>query len=232
MATNNPSLSDQSLLRLLQLSSAALPVGAYAFSQGFEYGVEKGWLMDAEKSFDWLSMQMQESLAKTDVPVLLRQWQHVEEQNGQAFDYWNSVILACRETEELRLSDTAQGVALVKLLEQLNVPINLIDQLHQRQDISFVSAFALAANYWQIDKHNCCYGYLWSWLENQIAAATKLVPLGQVAAQQLLSRLLESIPEAIEIGSDINEQQIGASLPALAMASSWHEMQYSRLFRS
>ena len=37
-------------------------------------------------------------------------------------------------------------------------------------------------------------GYLWSWAENQVAAAIKLVPLGQTAGQRILSRASEAIP--------------------------------------
>ncbi len=220
------------LLRLLQLSSAALPVGAYAFSQGLEYGVETGWLSDADKTHDWLLLQMQESLAKTDIPILLRQFEAISNADTQQFDYWNSTVLACRETEELRLSDTAPGEALAKLLRELDVPLNMLDDISNAKNISFVSMFAIAIHHWRIHQQDGCYGFIWSWLENQVAAATKLVPLGQVAAQQLLGRLLEAVPSVIETGKAISDEQIGTSLPALAMASSWHETQYSRLFRS
>ena len=65
-----------------------------------------------------------------------------------------------------------------------------------------------------------------------MAAATKLVPLGQSAAQTLLGELLEVLPETLDIALDLADEHIGASLPGLALASCWHESQYSRLFRS
>ena len=223
-------LGSTPLLRLLQLNSAALPVGAYAFSQGLEYGVEKGWLTTREQTYDWLLLQMREALAKTDIPVLQRQLKAVEHEDEAAFVNWNYYILACRETDELRLSDTATGAALIKLLHELDVPVHWAAAI--QDDVSFVSVFALAAKHWQLSEEMAMYGLLWSWLENQVAAATKLVPLGQVAAQQLLSQLLEDIPACIELGQSVRDEQIGASLPAISMASSWHETQYSRLFRS
>jgi len=69
-------------------------------------------------------------------------------------------------------------------------------------------------------------------LENQVAAATKLVPLGQTSAQRLLGEMQRDIPAAIDYSEALEDNAIGASLPALAMASAWHETQYSRLFRS
>ncbi|MFA7553153.1 MAG: urease accessory UreF family protein [Spongiibacteraceae bacterium] len=223
--------TDLSLLRLLQLSSAALPVGGYSFSQGLEYAVEEGWLNDESAIADWLLLQLHESLACVDLPLLRRQLQACTDAAGSVqttMAYWNAYALACRETAELRLTDTAMGAALTRLLESLAVPMPFTPA----KDMSFISVFAMAAAHWQLDARIACHGYLWSWLENQIAAATKIVPLGQTSAQRLLGQLLEYIPAAIDRSATICDEAIGASLPALAMASAWHETQYTRLFRS
>jgi urease accessory protein len=75
-------------------------------------------------------------------------------------------------------------------------------------------------------------GYLWAWTENQVAAAIKLVPLGQVAGQRILSSALHSIPGLVSIGLSLTEEDIGSLAPGLAIASALHEIQYTRLFRS
>jgi urease accessory protein len=220
--------TDNALLRLLQLSSAALPVGGYAFSQGLEFAIDEGWLKNPDDIAQWLTLQMSESQAAVDLPLLQRQLIAASSGDGEQLAYWNTYALACRETAELRLTDTAMGAALLRLLASLEVALPLAEG----KETSFVTAFAMAAAHWQLDARSCCHGYLWSWLENQVAAATKLVPLGQTAAQQLLSQLLLEIPPAIDKSMLIHDHAIGASLPAVAMASARHETQYSRLFRS
>ena len=220
--------TDTALLRLLQLSSAALPVGGYSFSQGLEYAIDEGWLSNREQVAQWLSLQLSESLACVDLPLLSRQLQAARIADQDALAYWNAYTLACRETSELRLTDVAMGVALTRLLNSLEVPVAYTNN----KEMTFVTAFAMAAAHWQLDTRVACHGYLWSWLENQVAAATKIVPLGQTMAQQLLSDLLKQIPAAINRSETLDDQSIGASLPALAMASAWHETQYTRLFRS
>lgn len=220
--------TDTALLRLLQLASAALPVGGYAFSQGMETAVEEGWLPDEATTYDWLSLQLQESLARVDLPLLLRQLRAVRTADDDSLAYWNAYILACRESSELRLSDTAMGDALLKLMRQLQLPVP--NELPR--ETAFLTAFALAAVHWQVDSRAACLGYTWSWLENQVAAATKLVPLGQSSAQRLLGQLIDSVSAAVDFAENVADEDIGASLPALAMASAWHETQYSRLFRS
>ena len=66
---------------------------------------------------------------------------------------------------------------------------------------------------------------LWAWLENQVMAAVKAVPLGQTAGQRMLLALGAKL-------HDVNEEEPGNFAPGLAMLSSFHETQYSRLFRS
>mgnify|MGYP001825662303 FL=1 len=94
------------------------------------------------------------------------------------------------------------------------------------------SCFALACAAWEIPLRDAALGYAWSWLENLLLAAVKLIPLGQTAGQQLLHRLSADLPGAVAQGLTLEDDAIGASTPALAIASSLYETQYTRLFRS
>ncbi len=219
--------TEPALLRLLQLSSATLPVGAYACSQGLEYAVEVSWVNSPATLHEWLVVQLDESLVRVDVPLLFRQYEAATSGDVAALTYWNDYALACRETGELRETDVAMGVALSKLMAQLHGDVQHVDG-----DTSFITSFAIAAAYWRIPAGDAAAGYLWSWLENQVAAAVKLVPLGQVAAQRSLGELQAFIPDVIARAAAIADEAVGATLPALAMASARHEQQYTRLFRS
>lgn len=223
--------TDASLIRLLQLSSVSLPVGGYSFSQGMEYAIDVGWLCTKEQVYDWLEMQLLHSVAQVDLPLLGLMMDAASDQNEHELFRLNDLALACRETKELRLTDTAMGEALVRLLNSLGVKQPFAHG-PSAEEVSFVSLFAMAAVNWGIHTQTAQLGFSWAWLENQVAAATKLVPLGQTQSQILLGELQPVISEAIRVAQTINEDQIGAGLPAIAMASSLHEQQYSRLFRS
>jgi urease accessory protein len=75
-------------------------------------------------------------------------------------------------------------------------------------------------------------GYLWTWSENQVLAAVKLVPLGQSAGQRLLHRLTAAMPGIVERAQALGDEAIGVGTLSQALASALHESQYSRLFRS
>jgi urease accessory protein len=220
--------TDTSLLRLMQLSSVSLPVGGYAFSQGLEFAIERGWIRKAAQVSEWLEQQLLYSVAQTDLPLLQRAMLATEQQDYQRLQWCNDLALACRETRELRLTDSAMGEAMNRLLLSLGQP----QPLPTAEDVSFVVLFGVAAQNWQIDYPTTALGFLWSWLENQVAAATKLVPLGQTQAQQLLVELQPLLPQAVSQAALIVDDDIGNGLQALAIASAGHETQYSRLFRS
>tara|TARA_R110001599_G_scaffold26935_4_gene94938 strand:- start:16838 stop:17515 length:678 start_codon:yes stop_codon:yes gene_type:complete len=220
--------TEASLLRLLQLSSVSLPVGGYAFSQGMEYAIDKGWVKNKADVLDWTGLQIQQSVARVDLPVLRLCMDAAQQENTARLLELNDLALACRETKELRLNDTAMGEALSRLMRSLEIDT----PFERSEDISFVALFAIAAHHWQMGFDLVALGFTWSWLENQIAAATKLVPLGQTQAQELLGELQGDIHQAIALSLTIEEDRIGAGLPTIAIASAQHETQYSRLFRS
>ncbi|MBX2848165.1 MAG: hypothetical protein KTR16_07595 [Acidiferrobacterales bacterium] len=217
------------LLKLLYLVSPALPVGAYAYSQGQEYAVDSGWLDGDQKLSDWLKGVLQHSVGTCDLPILLRCYSAWQNRDIGKLREWNDFLIATRETKELLLEDSQLGMALARVLEAHGI------ETHRELGLetpSFAVLFALAGVEWGIAKDALLQGFAWSWLENQVAAATKTIPLGQTQAQKILMSLLEYIPEVVERAQELNDDEIGAGLPGLALASSLHERQYSRLFRS
>ena len=221
-------LSDLGLLRILQLSSSALPVGGYSFSQGLEFAIEKHWLRNSSDVRDWIATVLEHAIAKTDLPLLIRLVEAFKTHDFKGVRYWNLHVLACRETLELREAEIATGKALVKLLKGIKV----CQGTAPKDSLTFVAAYAFAVSFWKIDVRVACHGFVWSWMENQVAAATKLLPLGQSAAQRILDDLIGMIPGAVSASQSASDAEIGSSLPGLAMASALHETQYTRLFRS
>ncbi|MDJ0805564.1 MAG: urease accessory UreF family protein [Gammaproteobacteria bacterium] len=218
------------LLRLLQLVSPSLPVGGFTYSQGIEWAVECGWIQTDTDLENWLADQLENNVARLDLPVLLRLSEAVEHDDQSAMHIWNTFLLACRETAELRLEETNRGRALADLLMKLELPESA--QWKPTLAETQLASFAFAANRWQIPLEQTLLGYTWGWLENLVLAAVKIIPLGQTQGQQVLQRLSPIIPELLPVTEQLNDDEIGASNPALAIASSLHETQYTRLFRS
>jgi urease accessory protein len=233
MSENTSDQSPLRLNRLLQLCSANLPVGGFSFSQGLEYAVEMGWIHNPDSTKEWISFNLHQSIAPTDLALLSRLQKALVADDFGRFNKWNQHALACRESNELYLADVAMGKALMRLLKNIKgIDSRHYVELLTQKEISFVSAFALSAYLFGLELSAMQSGFCWAYIDNQVAAATKLVPLGQTQAQNLLFELTEQVAQAIKGANQVDDENIGASLPRLAMASAWHETQYTRLFRS
>ena len=217
-------------LRLMQLVSPTLPIGAFTYSQGLEWAVEAGWLSDVASLVDWLEGLIDDGLGGLELPLLYRLHRACEQDDPVAVEHWGSMLYASRETFELRAEERNRARALVTLLQNLGV-----EKVEEWRDVLThcqAAPFALAAVHWSITADDCALGYAWGWLENQVAAAIKLVPLGQTDGQRVLLALAECLPAVVAKAASADDDDIGAAAPALAIASSRHEAQYTRLFRS
>jgi urease accessory protein len=204
------------LSRLLQLASPTLPVGAYSYSQGLESAIDAGYVRDAATAQEWIGDVLELSMARMEAQVLRAQI------NGPTQER-NDFFVATRETAELRAETLQTGQSLARLLADLGIPVAI-------HEPAFPSAFALAVRHWKIEPHGAVVAYLWSWLENQVMAAIKAVPLGQTAGQKMLLSLGDRLGALAHL--DLAEAAWSNFMPGLAYLSSQHETQYSRLFRS
>lgn len=74
--------------------------------------------------------------------------------------------------------------------------------------------------------------YVWSWVEAQVAAAVKIVPLGQRDGQRLLHQARAWIDTAVRVANNTPLEDAATAAFGLTILSARHETQYSRLFRS
>lgn len=224
------SIATEPLLRLMQLVSPALPVGGFAYSQGLEWALEVGWIRTTGDLEAWLADQLVNAICRLDLPLLIRMQAAVKEDNTEALARWIDWLLAARETSELRAEESDRGRALADLLAALELPRS--GAWRPLLARSQTAGFAFAAATWGIPPQAAALGYTWTWLENLVLAAVKLAPLGQTQGQRILTDLIGELPALVEKALGLGDEDIGAAGPALAIASSAHEGQYTRLFRS
>ena len=229
-AASPPQPAAPELLRLLQLSSSLCPIGAFAFSQGLEQAVERGWVTDEAALSEWLLGLGRHAVARLDLPLLLRA--HAAWQSDDVAEALRIAerLLANREARELWEQERDLGHALCAVLENLGVPQAAAFRRSPRP--SYVVAYALGAAHFGIRADLAGLGYAFAWSEQQANAAARLVPLGHMATQRVLSRVLAEVPDWVLRAGRLRDDEIGSLVPGLAMAAAWHETQYTRLFRS
>lgn len=192
--------------------------------------MECGWIKNQQDLTDWLADLIDTNLTQVEIPVLMRLYHACEQGDAKKLAHWSDWLLASRESSELREEERNRGRALTSLLVDLG--ITHAEDWRDTLSYSQTAGFALACVAWQIPLHQAAQGFAWSWLENLALAGVKLIPLGQTAGQRILHDLGDVSNLAVQRGLKLADEDMGASAPALAIASSRHETQYTRLFRS
>jgi urease accessory protein len=235
-----------SLLNLLHISSPALPIGAFAYSQGLEYTLEAGWCKNADDVEQWIKSVMTHGLGGVDLPILKRlhhawsayfiEHEEVDEQvneensNSESLKAWNATLLAFRETKELYLEDIQVGDAFKQWHKSQSAEHLAKLELVDKPTVACM--YALNGVIKGLTVEECLIGFVWSWLENQITSASKAMPMGQTDGQNIIRHLIPEIAAVVENAMQLEDDDIGSGLVGLSMSSVLHENQYSRLFRS
>jgi urease accessory protein len=221
------------LARLLHLSSQTLPIGGYSHSQGLESAIERGVVSDEVALKRWILDCLDFNLGSFEVPCLLSLMGAWMAEDAGLVKALNDEYLASRESRELRLAAGQMGHSLRALLNVLpDLPASLSVQLKAMEEPSLPCAWSAAASAWAIDPADAAVGYLWSWAENQVLVAMKTLPLGQSAGHRLLLELGPRLSQLAEDCAASPARPRSNFAPGLAILSSKHETQYSRLFRS
>ena len=213
------------LLKLLTLSSTALPVGAYCYSQGVESAIDQGFIHDEVSSIAYFEEVLEMLLVRFELPVLQRLIQFYA--NEEQFLYWANLYRASRESRELLAESQQLAFSLnAWIRDVLKLPVTV------KKQFGFVPVYAQLCGQLQLNIADVLTAYSFSVLENQVLAAVKTIPLGQMSGQRILWQLHKLIPQAVEQALTLQDDELSSSLPQYAMLSMAHETQYSRLFRS
>jgi urease accessory protein len=221
---------------LLQLASAALPVGAFSHSLGLEMAQESGVVHDASSAERWIADYLALVWATGDAPLWRAQYAAWQAGDAAAIRTHNDTLLAMRETAELRLESEQTGRSLSQWLQALP-ELPALDAtrravLDSLRPPAYISVHACATQLLDIDETSGLHALAWSLAENLTTAAVKLVPLGQVAGQAILRRIAGQLPQLVARALAHDPSQATNFAPMLGILSARHETQYTRLFRS
>lgn len=222
-----------SLLSLLQLSSPALPIGGFSYSQGLEAAVAANIVNNEVSLSQWINDGLKNYFGSLELPVWCLQykaWESLDTAAALDRDAW---FRNTRESEELLFETQQMGWSVIQLL---------IDSPHALQPrwqallgsrpLALPSAMAAYAVAEGIPFEEGALGYAFAWVEAQAAAGGKAIPLGQAAIQRVLRASRPDCVVAVNCAIALQDADLQTFSPGLGILSSAHEMQYTRLFRS
>ena len=223
---------DSSLMQLMWLTSPALPIGGFSYSECLEAAVESARVATESEASAWLTDQLHLSLSRSELPVVADAITAWRTEDIARIGELNAWVLQTRESAELRAQTAQMGKSLLDWLRNHTTAMPAQIAYLASQQPTYPIAFALAASGTGAPVRECLLAFAFGWAENMVQAALKSVPLGQSAGQRILAALAAEIPAAIDHALTVTDATRQAFSPMLAILSSQHEVQYSRLFRS
>jgi urease accessory protein len=235
ITTIRMSIDLNEITALMQLASPALPIGGYSYSQGLEAAIDCGLVKDASTAEAWIKDVFLGVFARSEAPLWLLSYEAWSNIDIDSVNNLNEYFLVSRETSELRSETEQMGWSLLQIAQSLGWGGDSLGKLAAINPLSLLAAHSYACFHLNVQAKNGLAAYAFSWIENQVAASLKAIPLGQVAGQQALTKIRLLVPEMVQEAE--KRAKSGLSMidnfsPMLAILSSRHETQYSRLFRS
>jgi urease accessory protein len=209
--------TDPRLLTLAQWLSPAYPIGAFAFSHGLEAAVAEGWVGPGSLG-DWLDDTLRHGAGRSDA-ILLRLAHDAED--PAPIDAEARAFAGGQE----RLAETLrQGAAFARTtaaIWQLDLPAMTLP-------VAVGRAVRLAG----LDPDDAAALYLQAFVSNLVAAAQRLMPLGQTEGQRILAALSPAVAHVAEAARGATIEDLSTTAFLSEIAAMRHETLQPRLFQT
>jgi urease accessory protein len=223
-------------LALLQLCDTALPIGAYSFSGGLETYTQQGLIHDVATLQQWLEAILHHAVHGSHLLPVALAYRATVAGNWAEIERLDQHLTAMKHARELREASVKTGQGLLRLAVHVwpGPAVEHLYTLYRQHRVAGHQSLVLGVI-------GCQLGYTeriiieaagYQWLSSTMSAALRLLPMGQLSAQRVLTTLL---PQLLGIADDIRQQgwdDLSNAAPAYDIAAMQHETLYSRLFQS
>ena len=214
-------LTDPSLTRLQQWLSPSYPVGAYAYSHGLETAIETGAIISSDDLRMWLTDLLTNGAGYSDPILLVAAY---SSENAEALQDIDQQARAFAPSKE-RLAEAAlQGAAFCQTTAEISG--------YDLPDLTYPVGLGYAARLHGLPLDVTVHMFLHSFVSNLVAAAQRLMPVGQVEGQRILAELAPLTAQVAQDALTSDLTDLSGSCFLADIVSMQHETQYSRMFRS
>lgn len=235
-ATNTEPINAAWLVGLLQASDSFFPTGSYAHSFGLEGLVQENVIRDRTTLRAFIFHSALPALRHTDLPLAAHAWRAFGEPDWNTIGELCVLSSALKSAREARLASENIGRQRAELTASLHASPLAQEFIrrsgeHAWPHASAVSA-ALEGRVHGAPLEAVLAGVVYANLAALLAAAMKLLRLGQNGAQSLLTEALATSPALIVAAITTPLGEIGWFNPWLDIAAARHETADARMFIS
>jgi urease accessory protein len=233
MTVEPDTLDPAALYRLMAWLSPAFPVGAFSYSSGIEWAVEGGDIADESALQAWLGVMLSEGGGYCDAVLFAHSHRAALNDDDSMLRDVAELAAAFAPSKERHLETTAQGNAFVEAARAA-WGCAATDRLKHvwNGPVAYPVAVAVAAAGHGIALEPALAAYLQALAANWVSAGVRLIPLGQTQGLRVVAALEPAVAATVQRAINATLDDIGSAAFRADLASTRHETQYTRLFRS
>jgi urease accessory protein len=236
MSVGHTHSGGHTLWSLLQISDQLFPTGAYAFSHALETYVAQGIITDRTSCHEWLLHLSYNTLGPCDMLFCRQAYRLGAAQNLPELIQLDRRLTAFKAPRELRHESMNTGQAFLRAVMALSPTpfVRRFDQ-HVQQELTpghHAVAFGAVAQSFGASECDALQAFLYNITAGWVAAAVRLIPLGQSQGQHLLHSLSGTLYHVIQDYQNLSIDDAWSFAPGLDIRSMQHERLYTRLCRS
>jgi urease accessory protein len=221
-------MADQAAhLRLLTWLSPSFPVGAFGYSHGLERAAHDGLVSDADTLLGWLRALLQDGGAWNDLVLLAEAHRAVELADTERLMDVAELAQALASSAERSRETLAQGRAFLEAVRGA-WPNVALDALPTATAYPVAVGAAAAANGVTLQAALAAYAH--AFCANLVAAATRLMPIGQTGAVWVMARLEPYLLQGATAAAASTLDDLGSGCLMSDICALRHETQAPRIF--
>jgi urease accessory protein len=223
-------------LALLQLCDTALPIGAYAFSSGLETYTQQRLIPEVAALQEWLEATLHHAVHGSHLLAVGLAYRATAGGDWAQLERLDQHLTAMKHARELREASMKTGQGLLRLAVQVwpGPSVERLQALCQQNKMAGHQALVLGVIGYQLgyEERIIIEAAGYQWLSGMVSAALRLLPIGQLAGQRLLTALLPHLPVIADVIQQQGWDDLSSTAPEFDIRAMQHETLYSRLFQS
>lgn len=220
---------------MLQISDSMFPIGAFTLSDGLETFVYDKRLLTIDDLAEYLDSYLT-VLSYNDLAFMHRTYELCEEWEEKKLVNLDNLAFVLKAPAEVREGTRKLCSRFMKLWRDLSQYKNLYKYNRLILDEKCYGIHAVAVGLYAydigLDYESAANIYTYQKLSAVVTNAVKTVPLSQVKGQEILNYSLKSIPDAVMVSMELQDDELGLGGSMFDIEAMRHEQQYSRLYMS